>query len=148
MILWADDDSEGLLAQLPTLFARKGCTLLPTASFGAAVTKLEDGYNGSGASRYQGLLVDVILPRQNRGSSVARDLGVLLASRAVREFGISRVCFLTVVQASQLRARMEQVRSGVLPPPHIRHCDKATILEENWVPDVLEFFNVSAAEKA
>lgn len=145
MILWADDDSEGLLAQLPFLFQRKGSSLVATASYEAALGKLESEYR-SGKSAFKGLLVDVILPRKNHQGTLARDLGVLLARRAVREFGISRVCFLTVVRKSQMRARMMQVGEEVRPPPLVDHYDKAIMLERDWVSGVLRFFGGEAQQ--
>ena len=89
--------------------------------------------------------MDVILPRRTHLGSLSRDLGVSLARRAIRDFGIARVRFLSVVQLSELESRIIQLRAELQPPAEVRHCDKAVLLERDLISEIIEFFAVATA---
>jgi len=134
-ILWADDDADGLLSLLPELFRKRGMALHPVTSYEEAVQALSERYVG-GHNRYDGLLADVILPRRKQTGSLARDLGLGLAERAVKEFGIARVCFLSVVPAAEFERRIATLRETFGSAPGFDAFDKTLLLEGDMLDEI------------
>jgi len=144
-VLWADDDADGLLSLLPELFKRRGMILHPVTSYDEAIQALAERHVGAN-NRYDGVLADVILPRRKQVGTLARDLGVTLAERAVKEFGIARVCFLSVVPAAEFERSIEALRNQFGSAPGFDAFDKTLILENDMLDEIARIMSSGAGE--
>jgi hypothetical protein len=137
VVLWADDDSDGLLALLPALFKPLKISIQAVASYDEALQQLSRAKLGS-IPRYDALMADVILPRKRQTGTLARDLGMLLAERAVTEFGMSRVVFLSVVPHGELEERFGRLRRAGGGKATFEMFDKTLLLEEQTIAQLGE----------
>lgn len=133
MVLWADDDSDGVLAPLGRILVRRGIQLRKAQAYRTALKALEDASLSS--ARITKLLADVILPHAEHGGSLGSHMGLELAERAA-EFEVRTVVFLTVVRQDEVLSDYRSLQRK-FPAVTFEYFDKTQLLQPGTLEEGL-----------
>src|SRR4051812_32343389 len=105
IVIWADDDSAGLLRPLLRFLVSGGFNVQRVESYEAACTEIRK-LEGSGTAF--SLLADIILPISEGRGALSPYLGLDLAEKALRANAVV-VVFLSVVPSYEVAADLERL---------------------------------------
>jgi hypothetical protein len=132
-VLWADDDSIGLLRSLSRFIERRGAVLTRAINYDDAIAHIRQ--YGLVRSDFS-LLADIILPISEGRGALSPYLGIDLAREALNS-GATRVAFLSVVPETEIASDLNRLVESY-PNAYIRYFHKATLLEVNRISEILE----------
>lgn len=133
-LLWADDDSRDSLAPLKRRLERNSFHVKEVVDYKAALDELRH-------TRFDALLLDVILPYAHGRGSLEYDLGIRLANEAATKYGFLRnIAFLTVVQeeedvTNKYKTLCEDHKGRV----NFQYFDKTKLLEPGYIGWMMQF---------
>jgi hypothetical protein len=131
-VLWADDDSIGLLRSFSRFIERKGAVLTRAINYDDAITHIHQ-YELLRAEF--SLLADIILPISAGRGALSPYLGIDLAREALTS-GATRVAFLSVVPETEIASDLNRLVESY-PQATIRYFHKATLLEVNRISEIM-----------
>jgi hypothetical protein len=135
-LLWADDDSVGMLEPLGRKLSRTGAFIVISAnSYQDAEAHLTKHSEGSSEEQFQALLLDTILPNSSGGVLEIYSLGLRLAHRAA-ELGVRSIAFLTVVRLNEIWDDYTALQAA-FPKVSWHYFDKLSLLEPGTIDVIM-----------
>jgi len=132
-LLWADDDGRGSLDSLGRRLQRNRFALERAVDYCEAVEKLR-------YSRFDALLLDIILPFAQGTGALEFDLGIRLADEAPGiSASVHNIAFLTVVQAQEVNDKYEAIETKYGERVKFHYFDKTRLLEPNYLNQMMQF---------
>jgi hypothetical protein len=136
MAIWIDDESFSSLRYLARSLERHGVRLVKHANIAEAKAHIEELKKGHILCQHV-LLLDVILPKNDKGEALSPYLGLALAEFAA-ELGIRKICFLTVIPEREIDGSLKDLRLR-FPKTEFRFEKKLELLEPGKIGEISEF---------
>lgn len=134
-LLWADDDSRGLLDPLGRRLQRNRFSLERAVDYTAAIELLT-------YEHFNSLLLDVILPFAQGTGALEFDLGMRLADEAPSHCpSVQRIGFLTVVQPQEVNERYLAIARRHTGRVVFEYFDKTRLLEPFAFDRMVQFLH-------